>query len=131
MPINFNKPYFTGKETDYIKEAVALQKISGDGHFTKKCHTFIQQRYGFKKELLTTSCTDALDMAALLINIKPGDEIIYEHPSGSVGNGDDQFATLAHILFLEGARWARKNPDKKVGERASEPPGASTPVSTA
>jgi dTDP-4-amino-4,6-dideoxygalactose transaminase len=67
--IPFNKPYLTGKETQYIAEAVALGKISGDGSFTKKCHTFFEEKYGFKKALLTTSCTDALEMAAILANI--------------------------------------------------------------
>jgi dTDP-4-amino-4,6-dideoxygalactose transaminase len=76
MPIGFNKPYFTGKETEYIRQAVELKKISGDGDFTKKCHAFFEQRYAFGKCLLTTSCTDALEMAAILLNIQPGDEVI-------------------------------------------------------
>jgi len=74
--IPFNKPYLTGKENDYIYEAVLSGKISGDGLFTKRCHRFFEERYGFKKCLLTTSCTDALEMAALLIDIQPGDEVI-------------------------------------------------------
>lgn len=74
--IPFNKPYLTGKETEYITEAVNSGKISGNGQFTKKCQDFFQQQYGFKKCLLTTSCTDALEMAALLLNIKEGDEVI-------------------------------------------------------
>ena len=74
--INFNKPYLSGKETEYITEAVSSMKISGDGIFTKKCHRFFQEKYGFKKVLLTTSCTDALEMAAILLNIKEGDEVI-------------------------------------------------------
>jgi dTDP-4-amino-4,6-dideoxygalactose transaminase len=74
--IPFNKPYFTGKETDYIKESVATGKISGDGLFTKKCHRFFESRYGFRKTLLTTSCTDALEMSAILCDIGPGDEVI-------------------------------------------------------
>ncbi len=74
--IPFNKPYFTGKETDYIKESVATGKISGDGLFTEKCHRFFETRYGFRKTLLTTSCTDALEMAAILCGIEPGDEVI-------------------------------------------------------
>ncbi len=76
MKIPFNKPYFTGKETDYIKEAVVSGKISGDGIFTEKCHQFFEKRYGFKKALLATSCTDALEMAAILCGIQPGDEVI-------------------------------------------------------
>lgn len=74
--IGFNKPYLTGKETDYILESVKTRKISGDGLFTKKCSEYFEKRYGFKKVLLTTSCTDALEMAAILIETKPGDEII-------------------------------------------------------
>lgn len=74
--IVFNKPFLTGKETHYIYEAVSSGKISGDGVFTKKCHSLFEERYGFKKALLTTSCTDALEMAAILLNIKEGDEVI-------------------------------------------------------
>lgn len=76
MKIPFNRPYFTGKETKYIRESVASNKISGDGLFTKKCHQFFEQKYNFKKCLLTTSCTDALEMAAILLNIQAGDEVI-------------------------------------------------------
>ena len=75
--IPFNKPYLTGKELLYIKEAVEVHgHISGNGVFTKQCQTFFEQRWGFKKCLLTTSCTDALEMCALLLNIQPGDEVI-------------------------------------------------------
>lgn len=74
--IPFNKPYLTGKETAYICQAVESGKISGNGVFTKKCQTFFEDRYGFKKCLLTTSCTDALEMAAILCDIQPGDEVI-------------------------------------------------------
>jgi dTDP-4-amino-4,6-dideoxygalactose transaminase len=74
--IPFNKPFFTGKETDYIEDSVLSGKISGNGKYTQKCHDFFQRRYGFKKVLLTTSCTDALEMAAILINLVPGDEVI-------------------------------------------------------
>lgn len=74
--IPFNKPYLTGKETTYILEAVNSGKISGNGIFTKKCQTFFEEMYKFKKCLLTTSCTDALEMAAILADIKDGDEVI-------------------------------------------------------
>lgn len=74
--IPFNKPYLTGKETHYIHQAVLLGKISGNGLFTKKCQSFFEDRYNFKKCLLTTSCTDALEMAAILCDIRPGDEVI-------------------------------------------------------
>ncbi len=74
--IPFNKPFLTGKETQYIEEAVFSGKISGNGDFTKKCQSFFEKRYGFKKCLLTTSCTDALEMCAILANIKQDDEVI-------------------------------------------------------
>ncbi len=74
--VPFNKPYLTGKELVYIQEAVASGKISGNGMFTQKCHDFFESRYGFKKVLLTTSCTDALEMCAMLLNIGEGDEVI-------------------------------------------------------
>ncbi|GAL67609.1 dTDP-4-amino-4,6-dideoxygalactose transaminase [Jejuia pallidilutea] len=76
MKIPFNKPYFTGKETKYIEDAVKRGMISGNGYYTKKCQTYFQESFGFKKALLTTSCTDALEMCAMLANIKPGDEVI-------------------------------------------------------
>jgi dTDP-4-amino-4,6-dideoxygalactose transaminase len=74
--IPFNKPFLTGKETHYIYEAVNSGKISGNGIFTKKCQHFFEEKYGFKKTLLTTSCTDALEMAAILANIEADDEVI-------------------------------------------------------
>lgn len=74
--IPFNKPYLSGKEIDYIHQAVYSGKISGNGVFTKKCQEFFERKYGFKKVLLTTSCTDALEMCAILANIKEGDEVI-------------------------------------------------------
>jgi dTDP-4-amino-4,6-dideoxygalactose transaminase len=75
--IPFNKPYATGKELDYIQDAIYNQQhISGNGKYTKMCHNYFQERFGFKKCLLTTSCTDALEMTAILMDIKPGDEVI-------------------------------------------------------
>jgi len=74
--INFNKPYITGKEIGHMKQVLASRHVSGNGDYTKKCQAFFEQRYNFKKCLLTTSCTDALEMASILIDIKPGDEII-------------------------------------------------------
>ena len=74
--IPFNKPYLTGKEMQYIEDAVKSGKISGNGLFTKKCQEFFEKEFGFKKTLLTTSCTDGLEMAAILANIKEGDEVI-------------------------------------------------------
>jgi dTDP-4-amino-4,6-dideoxygalactose transaminase len=76
MMIPFNKPYITGKEVHYIYDAVATGKISGNGKYTKLCQQYFEERWGFKKTLLTTSCTDALEMCALLLDIQPGDEVI-------------------------------------------------------
>lgn len=76
MNIPFNKPHLTGKEAHYMYQAVADGKLSGNGAFTKKCQQFFEERYGFKKCLLTTSCTDALEMAAILCDIHSGDEVI-------------------------------------------------------
>ena len=74
--IPFNKPFLAGREIEYILSAVRSGKISGNGIFTNKCQHFFENRYGFKKCLLTTSCTDALEMCAILADLKQGDEII-------------------------------------------------------
>jgi len=95
MKIGFNKPYTTGNEIDYIKEAIASLKISGDGNFTKKCNLFFESRFHFKKALLTTSCTDALEMAAILTNIQKGDEVIA--PSYT-------FVSTVNAFVLRGAK---------------------------
>lgn len=93
--IPFNKPHLTGKEVHYLYEAVSSGKLSGNGMFTKKCQTFFEEQYGFHKCLLTTSCTDALEMAALLIDIQPGDEVIM--PSYT-------FVSTANAFVLRGAK---------------------------
>lgn len=93
--IPFNKPYFTGKETEYIKHAVELGKISGNGYYTKKCQSFLEEKYGFKKALLTTSGTDALEMTAILADLAPGDEVIM--PSYT-------FVSTANAFVLRGAK---------------------------
>jgi dTDP-4-amino-4,6-dideoxygalactose transaminase len=92
--IGFNKPYFTGRELEYIIEAVSREKISGNGYFTQKCQSFLEQRYGIKKVLLTSSCTDALEMCALLLDIEDGDEVIM--PSYT-------FVSTANAFVLRGA----------------------------
>ncbi|TRX47550.1 dTDP-4-amino-4,6-dideoxygalactose transaminase [Bacteroides sp. HF-5092] len=74
--VPFNKPYLTGKEAHYMYQAVYGGKLSGNGIFTKKCQEYFEKQYGFKKSLLTTSCTDALEMCAILADIQPGDEVI-------------------------------------------------------
>jgi dTDP-4-amino-4,6-dideoxygalactose transaminase len=93
--IPFNKPYLSGKETQYIEDAVNSGQISGNGQFTKKCQLYFEATYGFKKSLLTTSCTDALEMAAILIDIQPGDEVIM--PSYT-------FVSTANAFVLRGAK---------------------------
>lgn len=74
--IDFNRPYLTGREAHYMYQAVMKGKLSGNGEFTKRCQAFFENRFGIKKALLTTSCTDALEMAAILCDIQPGDEVI-------------------------------------------------------
>jgi dTDP-4-amino-4,6-dideoxygalactose transaminase len=94
-PIGFNKPYITGNEARYILEAVSRKHLSGNGHFTKLCHLFFEEKFSFNKCLLTTSCTDALEMSALLLDIQPGDEVIV--PSFT-------FVTTATAFILRGAK---------------------------
>lgn len=93
--ISFNIPPYTGKEIDYIMEAVASHKICGDGQFTKKCSAWMEERTGSSKVLLTTSCTHATEMAAMLSNIQPGDEVIM--PSYT-------FVSTADAFVLRGAK---------------------------
>lgn len=93
--IGFNKPYLTGNEISYINEVFISGKLSGNGKFTRMCQDWFCYKYGFKKCLLTTSCTDALEMAAILIDIKPGDEIIL--PSYT-------FVSTANPFLLRGAK---------------------------
>ncbi|MFI3236954.1 MAG: dTDP-4-amino-4,6-dideoxygalactose transaminase [Lachnospiraceae bacterium] len=98
--IKFNVPPVTGKETDYIAEAIANQKICGDGPFTHKCNEWIENRTASPKCLLTTSCTHALEMAALLLDIKPGDEVIM--PSYTFVSTADAFVLRgATIVFVD------------------------------
>src|SRR5438105_3649330 len=93
--IPFNRPCFEGKEQEYIAEAIANGHISGDGPFTRKCQSFFEQELGVPKVLLTTSCTHALEMAALLLEIQPGDEVIV--PSFT-------FVSTVNAFVLRGAR---------------------------
>lgn len=98
--INFNVPPFTGKEYEYIKEAVDNQKICGDGPFTKKCNEWIENKTGCAKALLTTSCTHATELAALLADIKPGDEVIM--PSYTFVSTADAFVLRgATVVFVD------------------------------
>ena len=90
----FNKPYLTGKEIHYMYDAVYTGKLSGNGKYTQKCQKWFEDTYGFGKCLLTTSCTDALEMAAILCDIQPGDEVIL--PSYT-------FVSTANAFVLRGA----------------------------
>ena len=93
--IDFNRPHLTGKETHYMYQAVSKFHLSGNGEYTKKCQQFFEERYGFKKCLLTTSGTDALEMCAMLCDLKPGDEVII--PSYT-------FVSTALAFLREGAK---------------------------
>lgn len=98
--IAFNEPPYVGKETDYIMEAIRAHKICGDGSFTKKCNSWIEDKTGTAKALLTTSCTHALEMAALLLDIQPGDEVIM--PSFTFVSTADAFVLRgAKIVFVD------------------------------
>lgn len=94
MEVVFNKPFITGRETHHLAQIALSGKLSGNGAYTRKCHDFFEQRIGFRKTLLTTSCTDALEMAAILCDINPGDEVIM--PSYT-------FVSSANAFILRGA----------------------------
>lgn len=95
--INFNVPPFTGREMTYIRQAVENQKICGDGPFTKKCSEWIEQYTGMAKCLLTPSCTQATELAALLIDIREGDEVIM--PSYTFVSTADAFVPRSQGSF--------------------------------
>src|SRR5256886_6307219 len=95
MYLRFNRPFLSGKEFEFMRQAVVDGKLSGDGEFTKKCHALLENELGAGKALLTTSCTHALEMAALLLEIKPGDEVIV--PSFT-------FVSTVNAFVLRGAR---------------------------
>jgi dTDP-4-amino-4,6-dideoxygalactose transaminase len=94
MEVLFNRPFITGRETHHLTQVAMSGKLSGNGAYTRLCHEFFEQRFGFRKVLLTTSCTDALEMAAILCDIKPGDEVIM--PSYT-------FVSPANAFMLRGA----------------------------
>ena len=93
--IDFNRPPFTGNEEKYLIQAMKSLKISGDGPFTERCHRWFEEKLPAKKVLLTTSCTHALEMTAILIDIQPGDEVIM--PSYT-------FVSTANAYALRGAK---------------------------
>ena len=114
--INFNVPPFTGKETEYIMEAVRAQKICGDGQFTKKCNAWLEEKTGTKKALLTTSCTHATELAALLAGVKAGDEVIM--PSYTFVSTADAFVLRGAVPVFVDIRPDTMNIDEKKMETA-------------
>ena len=114
--INFNVPPFTGKEPDYIMEAVRAQKICGDGQFTKKCNAWLEEKTGTKKALLTTSCTHATELAALLAGVKAGDEVIM--PSYTFVSTADAFVLRGAVPVFVDIRPDTMNIDEKKIEAA-------------
>lgn len=114
--ITFNRPPFLGSELNNIKEAVENQKICGDGPFTQKCNKWIEDKTGTSKALLTTSCTHALEMAALLLDIKPGDEVIM--PSFTFVSTADAFVLRGATVVFVDIRPDTMNIDEKLIEAA-------------
>ena len=114
--ISFNVPPCTGNEMKYIEQAIASHKICGDGSFTKKCNAWLEQRFDAKKVLLTTSGSTALDMAALLCGIEPGDEVIL--PSFTFSSTANSFVLAGAKLVFVDIRPDTMNIDEKLIERA-------------
>ncbi|MCQ2104494.1 MAG: dTDP-4-amino-4,6-dideoxygalactose transaminase [Fibrobacter sp.] len=116
MRIPFNKPPFVGSEFDYVRAAVESGRICGDGQFNQKCHAWLKEHTGTAKALLTTSCTHALEMAALLCDIKPGDEVIM--PSFTFVSTADAFAMRGAKCVFVDIRSDTMNMDEKLVESA-------------
>jgi len=95
LKVDFNRPVILGNELEYMKQAIESGHISGDGAFTKKCHAFLEEKFGVRRALLTTSCTHALEMSAILLDIQPGDEVII--PAFT-------FVSTVNAFVLRGAR---------------------------
>mgnify|MGYP002798916362 CR=1 FL=1 len=114
--IGFNVAPFTGKEFDYIREAISAEHICGDGMFTKKCSAWIEEKTGTAKALLTTSCTHATEMAALLLNIQPGDEVIM--PAYTFVSTADAFVLRGATPVFVDIRPDTMNMDEKLIEAA-------------
>ncbi len=117
--IPFNIPPFVGKELDYMKQAVEAKKICGDGSFTKKCHDLLEKQTGCGKVLLTTSCSHALEMASLLTNIQPGDEVIM--PSYTFVSTANAFVLRGAVVVFVDIRPDTMNIDENLIEAAITP----------
>ena len=118
--IPFNRPYMTGRELDYVLEAKQRNMLAGDGWFTKQCHQWLESNVGTKKALLTHSCTSALEMAALLLDIQPGDEVIM--PSYT-------FVSTANAFVLRGGVpvFRRSIVMPRLRKQSVKPTAASSP----
>lgn len=116
MKISFNVPPYIGKEQDYIMEAIKAHKICGDGQFTKKCNAWIEEKTGVSKALLTTACSTALDMAAMLTEVGPGDEVIL--PSFTFVSTANAFVLRGAKLVFVDIRPDTQNIDEKLIEDA-------------
>lgn len=116
MKIPFNQPYVTGKEQHYLAEATFTGKLSGDGPFTKKCHAWLEQKTRASRALLTHSCTAALEMAALLLELEPGDEVIM--PSYTFVSTANAFALRGAIPVFVDVREDTLNIDERLIESA-------------
>lgn len=117
--IQFNRPYMTGKELYYIAEAKFGNMLAGDGPFTKRCHQWLEQRTGCAKALLTHSCTAALEMAALLLDIQPGDEVIM--PSYTFVSTANAFVLRGGVPVFVDIREDTLNLDERLIEAAISP----------
>lgn len=118
-PIPFNKPFIAGKELYYVAQAVTLGNLGGDGHFTRQCSRLLEERYGIRRVLLTPSCTAALEMAGMLYNIGPGDEVVL--PSFTFVSTANAFVRLgARPVFVD-IRPDTLNLDETLVEQAITP----------
>ncbi|HUQ98777.1 MAG TPA: aminotransferase class I/II-fold pyridoxal phosphate-dependent enzyme, partial [Gemmatimonadaceae bacterium] len=116
MRIPFNKPYATGREFEYIRQAIESGQLAGDGAFTKRCHEWLRKVTGAKKALLTHSATGALEMCALLLDCGPGDEIIL--PSYTFVSTANAFALRGATLVFVDVREDTLNIDERLIEAA-------------
>src|SRR6185312_2851214 len=114
--IPFNRPYMTGNELDYIAEAHGYGHLAGDGKFTKRCHSWLEEHTGARKALLTHSCTAALEMAALLLDLQPGDEVIM--PSYTFVSTANAFALRGAVPVFVDIREDTLNIDERLVEGA-------------
>ena len=125
--INFNVPPYVGKEMDYIADAVGNHKICGDGPYTKKCNAWIEEQTKTAKALLTTSCTHATEMAALLCDIQPGDEVIM--PSYTFVSTADAFVLRgANVVFVDIRPDTMNIDETKIEDAITEKTKAIVPV---